>query len=109
LRSSLLDESGLLPALREYTEGLSTEGDIKVQLVIDDDFERLSSQRTGTNKASPSKKKTTPPSRCNLPKRKEGLTYMERIVSVAIRTPFFTIMINKLETMKTTCLQKVRK
>jgi signal transduction histidine kinase len=40
LRSSLLDESGLLPALREYTEGLSTEGDIKVQLVIDDDFER---------------------------------------------------------------------
>ena len=41
LHPPLLDESGLVSALREYTEGLSARGDIKVQLIIKDDFERL--------------------------------------------------------------------
>jgi PAS domain S-box-containing protein len=41
LHPPLLDESGLSSALREYVEGFSKRGNVKVELVISDTFGRL--------------------------------------------------------------------
>jgi PAS domain S-box len=41
LHPPLLDEAGIGPALQIYTEGISARGDLQVELLIDDNFERL--------------------------------------------------------------------
>ena len=41
LHPPLLDEAGIGPALQIYAQGISARGDLQVELLIDEDFERL--------------------------------------------------------------------